>query len=131
MDPIGYCFRSSLRGIKHFQISKRPRENGFFESSNSLPIPQLGATRLVCKLRWTPKGECRGLGTVRAGLATVRARLATVRARLATVRARLAWSHLAGSKRPVAARVNHTPTPQLGIKFWEKSSKKAGCRLCL
>ena len=22
---------------------------------------KLGATRLVCKLRWTPKGECRGL----------------------------------------------------------------------
>ena len=92
------------------------------------PIRKLGATRLVCKLCWTPKVECRGLGTVRAKLATVRSRLATVRARQATERARLVWIHLAGSKRPVAARVNHTFTPQLDIQFWKISSKKACCR---
>ena len=39
---------------------------------------------------------------------------------LATVRARLAWGHLAGPKRPVAAHVNHAPTPQLDIKLWKK-----------
>ena len=56
--------------------------------------------------------------------------LDTVRARLATVRARLAWGHLAGAKRPIAARVNHTPSPQLDIKFWKKSSIKTYCRWC-
>ena len=63
---------------------------------------------------------CRALNdltvvTVRARLATLRARLVT--ARLATVRARLAWGHLTGLERPVVAHVNHTPTPQLDIKF--------------
>ena len=71
----------------------------------------------------------KGLGTIRTRLGTVCARLGTIRARLATVRARLAqvlkgvWpsmlimGHLADSKRHVVACVNHTPTPQLDIKF--------------
>ena len=45
---------------------------------------------------------------------------ATVRARLATVRVRLARGYLTGSKRSVVASVNHTPSPQLDIKFWKK-----------
>ena len=36
---------------------------------------------------------------------------------LDTLLERLAWGQLVGSKRPVAAYANHTPTPQLDIKF--------------
>ena len=32
VDPLGHCFRSSLRGIKVFKISKRPIENADFET---------------------------------------------------------------------------------------------------
>ena len=39
-------------------------------SHPSHPI-KLGATRLVCKLRWTPKGECSGLVETSAAIITI------------------------------------------------------------
>ena len=58
--------------------------------------------------------EVRVKDLVRNGLGSKSAKVATVRARLGCC------GHLAGSERPVVARVTHTATPTLASSFGKK-----------
>ena len=68
MDPFGVCQQTSLRGIKHFKVSKFSKSTysiGFLKVKYTFPNTKLGPAGLGRKgWHWTPKGHCACLPAV-------------------------------------------------------------------
>ena len=81
-------------------------------------MDKVGATSLVCKLRWTPKGVWRGLVDTSAAIIKM---APNYELKSHTFYMIFKKSCKNGNFE------NHTPTPQFDIKFWKKGPLSSVC----